>query len=187
VAVFFGLANYSYSFYILRANDVGILIAFIPLIYLVYNIFYAFSAYPAGQFSDRVGRRPVLITAFIMFALLNIAFAYWATSFSLWILFAFYGLFIGLTDGVLKAFVSDLAAKENQGEAFGIYHTIIGLTALIGNLGAGFLWQTWGARIPFLASSVLIVIGAMILWLGFSDHESVKTDNHVSRFKGYRG
>lgn len=187
VAALFGLANYSYSFYILRANDVGILIAFIPLIYLIYNIFYALSAYPAGQLSDRVGRRPVLMTAFAMFALLNIAFAYWATSFSLWILFALYGLFIGLTDGVFKAFVADLAVKESHGEAFGLYHTVIGFTALAGNLGAGWLWQSWGAPTPFLASAALITIGALVLWFGFSDHESIRTEKKPTNFRSYRG
>ena len=187
VAALFGLANYSYSFYILRAHDVGIFIALIPAIYLIYNIFYAFSSYPAGKLSDRIGRSPVLIGAFILFAICNLLFAFAANKTSIWFLFALYGLFIGLTDGVFKAFVSDLAARESQGEAFGLYHTVIGLATLIGNTGAGFLWQWYGAAWPFIISAGLIILAIIVLVFVFYNHESIKTENGARDFRGYRG
>ncbi len=187
VAALFGLANYSYSFYILRASDIGIMIAFIPLIYLIYNIFYALSSYPAGKLSDKIGRAPVLIVAFILFALLNLAFAFMANQLSIWILFALYGLFIGLTDGVFKAFVSDLVSRENQGEGFGLYHTVIGFATLFGNLGAGLIWQVYGAIWPFIVSSILIVLAGSIILVKFFNHTGVKGNYDASHFKGYRG
>src|SRR3989344_1489196 len=187
VATLFGLANYSYSFYILRANDIGLMITFIPLIYLIYNIFYALSSYPAGRLSDKIGRTPVLIAAFILFAALNLAFAFVANQLSIWILFAFYGLFIGLTDGVFKAFVSDLVSREDQGEGFGLYHTVIGFATLFGNLGAGLIWQPYGAIWPFIISAVLIVLAGLIILFKFFNHVGVKGNYDARHFRGYRG
>lgn len=186
VAGLFGLANYSYSFYILKADMLDISIAFIPIIYLLYNIFYAASSYPAGRLSDRIGRTPVLIVAFGLFAIINIAFAYWMQASSLWILFILYGLFVGLTDGVFKAFVSDLAAKENRGEAFGLYHTVIGFSTLIGNTAAGIAWQRYGAPVPFVMSALLIMCAAVLIMVKFYGHESIKITNGAQDFKGYR-
>ncbi|MEK7114826.1 MAG: MFS transporter [Patescibacteria group bacterium] len=186
-AALFGLANYSYSFYILRANDVGVMIAFIPLIYLIYNIFYALSSYPAGRLSDKIGRAPVLIGAFVLFAALNLAFAFEAGKLSIWFLFALYGLFIGLTDGVFKAFVSDLVSRESQGEGFGIYHTVIGFATLFGNLGAGLIWQTYGAIWPFIISAVLIILAGLIILIKFFDHRGMKGNYDIRHFKSYRG
>ena len=186
VICLFGLANYSYSFYILKANELGVALFLIPLVYLIYNIFYAASAYPAGSFSDRIGRMPVLISAFILFALINVGFAYINQAIYLWPLFALYGLFIGLTDGVLKAFVSDLALKESQGEAFGIYYTVLGFATLAGNALAGYLWQSYGSLIPFLLSAFLILAAGVLLWSRFHGYQGVKTANGVQNFKGYR-
>ena len=167
VAAFFGFANYSYSFYILKANELKMAIFLIPVVYLIYNVFYAFSAYPSGKLSDKIGRAPVLVSAFVLFALINVGFAYVSNPIYLWALFACYGLFIGLTDGVLKAFVSDLSLRESHGEAFGIYHTVIGFSTIAGNIIAGFLWQAYGSFWPFMLSAILILIASMMLGLKF--------------------
>ncbi len=186
VASLFGLANYSYAFYILRADDIGMLLFLIPVVYLIYNIFYAVSVYPAGRLSDKVGRRPLLLAAFILFALVNLGFAFMIDSLTVWILFALYGLFIGLTDGVFKAFISDLAAREHQGEAFGIYHTTIGLATLVGNLLGGLVWQLFGAVWPFVLSSVWILIAAFILLAKIEPVAQKKMAFTPDKFKGYR-
>lgn len=174
VAALFGMANYSYAFYILRADDIGLLLFLIPVIYLVYNIFYAASVYPAGLLSDRVGRKPLLLSAFFLFILINLGFAFWAGPISIWFLFALYGLFIGLTDGVFKAFVADLAIQEREGEAFGVYHTVIGLTTLVGNFLGGVIWQFFGAPWPFVISAVWILAAALVLAIKFN-HSGRKT------------
>ena len=186
VAALFGLANYSYSFYILKADELKLAVFLIPLVYLIYNILYAASAYPAGKLSDRIGRTPVLAAAFILFALINVGFAYNQEIVYLWPLFGLYGLFLGLTDGVLKAFVSDLAAKESQGEAFGLYHTVIGFTTLTGNAVGGFIWKLYGSVYPFLLSGFLIALAAILLWLKFYQHNGFKTKTSPQDFKGYR-
>lgn len=187
IAGLFGFANYSYSFYILRANELGVKLFLIPIIYLTYNVFYAISVYPSGAFSDKVGRVPVLLSAFILFALLSIGFAYTSEKIFLWVLFALYGLFIGLTDGVLKAFVSDLALKESRGEAFGIYYTIIGFTTIAGNISAGLIWQNYGSYWAFMLSGGLILVAGFLLWFKFTNHNGSQTSKSIQDFKAYRG
>lgn len=187
IAGLFGLANYSYAFYILRADEIKLNLFLIPVVYLLYNIFYAASAFPAGQLSDYWGRRPVLLAAFGLFAVINLAFAFAATTITIWFLFAFYGLFIGLTDGVFKAFVADLAAQERRGEAFGLYHMIVGLATLLGNFIGGGLWQLYGAAWPFTLSAVFISAAGVILLVFFGNHSQLKSNFLADSFKGYRG
>lgn len=188
VAAFFGLANYSYAFYILRADDVGILLFLIPLIYLVYNVFYAASSYPSGAWSDKLGRKALLLFAFILFALVNMGFAFFADKNTIWILFALYGLFIGMTDGVLRALVADLSLAERHGEAFGMYHMVVGLTTLTGNLIGGFLWQNYGPEWPFVLSALFIIVASAILLFVLKRPESeLRVVADLSRFRAYRG
>lgn len=186
VASLFGLANYSYAFYILRADDIGIMLFLIPVVYLIYNIFYAASVYPAGKLSDKIGRKPLLLSAFVLFALVNLGFAFVINDITVWVLFALYGLFIGLTDGVFKAFISDLAVREHRGEAFGIYHTTIGLATLGGNVLGGLVWQLFGAIWPFILSSVWILIAAFVLLTKVQPVAQKKEAFTADRFRGYR-
>lgn len=186
VASLFGLANYSYAFYILRADDIGIMLFLIPVVYLIYNIFYAASVYPAGKLSDKIGRKPLLLSAFVLFALVNLGFAFVINDITVWVLFALYGLFIGLTDGVFKAFISDLAVREHRGEAFGIYHTTIGLATLGGNVLGGLVWQLFGAIWPFILSSVWILIAAFVLLTKVQPVAQKKEVFTADRFRGYR-
>ena len=187
VASLFGLANYSYAFYILRADDIGLVLFLIPVVYLIYNIFYALSVYPAGRLSDKIGRKPLLLAAFVLFALVNLGFAFMIDSLTVWILFALYGLFIGLTDGVFKAFISDLAAREHRGEAFGIYHTTIGVATLGGNLIGGIVWQLYGAIWPFVLSSIWILMAAFVLLTKVPPAAQKKIAFTSEKFRGYRG
>ena len=163
VIAFFSLANFSYAFFILRAKDVGLLIALIPLVYLVYNVFYAFFSIPAGKVSDKIGRKKVLVSGLMLFALTALGFAFFADTATIWVLFALYGLFMAVTDGVSRAYVSDLAAEEKRGTALGAYHTIVGITVLPANLIGGLLWQKINVQAPFVYAAVLSLISAILL------------------------
>ncbi len=186
-AALFGLANYSYAFYILRADDIGLLIFLIPVVYLLYNIFYAVSVYPAGKLSDRVGRKPLLLSAFILFAAINLGFAFAANQITIWLLFALYGLFIGLTDAVFKAFVADLVAQERRGEGFGIYYTVIGLATLLGNFLGGLVWQIFGAPWPFVLSAVFILLaGVVLVRVRHQKDQATVISVSAKNFKAYR-
>ena len=163
VIAFFGLANFSYAFFILRARDVGIAIALIPLVYLVYNLFYAFFSIPAGRISDRIGRKTVLASGLVLFALASLGFAFFATAVSIWILFALYGLFMAVTDGVSRAYVSDLTTEDERGTALGAYHTIVGIAVLPANFIGGILWQKINVQAPFLYAAALALTSAILL------------------------
>lgn len=187
IAGLFGFANYSYAFYILRADDIGIALFLIPVVYLIYNMCYALSAFPAGSLSDRFGRVALLVIAFGLFALVNIGFAYGAGTLSIWFLFGLYGLFIGLTDGVFKAFVTDLVAQERRGEGLGLYHMVVGLSVMAGNIVGGVLWYAYGVEIPFLLSASVIVCAGMMLVVYFRDHVGEPVHVNAHSFRGYRG
>ncbi|MBD3262922.1 MFS transporter [Candidatus Woesearchaeota archaeon] len=158
------MAHFSYSFYILRAQSLGIALVMIPLVYLAFNIFYAGFAYQAGRISDRIGRKKMIIAGYLLFAFVSIGFAY-ATQQTIWFLFPLYGIFMAATDGVTRAYVSDLAPTHKRGTALGIYHTATGLAMLPAGLIAGFLWDFVSLDAPFLFSGAVALIAVLLLIL----------------------
>jgi len=163
VIAFFNLANFSYAFFLLRANDIGLALFLIPLVYLVYNMVYAGFSIPMGKLSDRIGRKPILITGFLLFGITSLGFGFIATSITIWPLFALYGLFMAITEGVSRAYVSDLAVSNKRGLAFGTYHAIVGITVLPANLIGGFLWYKISVQAPFIYAAVFSIISALLM------------------------
>jgi len=159
------LARFSEAFLILRAENVGLAIKFVPLVMVVMNVVYAFSAYPAGVLSDRVGRRGVigigclaLIAADIVLAL---ASGIWAVAVGV----GFWGLHMGLTQGLLTAMVTDTTPPEMRGTAFGVFNLASGIAMLFASLIAGLLWDRYGPFATFFAGAgftIVALIGLMI-------------------------
>jgi MFS family permease len=146
VAAIFALGNFSYMFFVLRAqylfeeNSVWRTTAPI-LLYVLFNIFQSVMAVPLGLVSDRIGRQEVLIFGFGLFAAVSFGFAF-CNSLPLYvILFALYGVVFAAVDGTERALVSDLAGPESRATALGTYSTITGMAALPAGLIAGFLWD----------------------------------------------
>ncbi len=160
---FFNLANFSYAFFILRANDVGISLALIPIIYLVYNIVYAVFSIPIGRWSDFFKKKTILIFGILLFALVSLGFAFFANSFTIWFLFAFYGLFMAFTDAVSRAYVSNLSNENERGFTLGTYHAIVGITVLPANSIGGLLWYLLGVESPFIYAFILSIISVFLL------------------------
>ncbi len=160
----FNLAHFSYAFFILRASNIGVALALIPILYLVYNIFYAVLAMPAGRLSDRLGRKNVLSAGLLLFSAVSLGFAFWANSASMWVLFALYGIFMAVTDGVSRAYVSDLAKSEKRGLALGAYHAIDGITVLPANIIGGFLWASFSPEAPFIYAAGISAVSAFLLF-----------------------
>ena len=192
VLFLFGLINFSYAFYLLRGEKF-LPLALLPLLYLIYNAFYALSAYPAGRLSDRFGRIPVLVFGFLLLALVNFAFAISSHPFFLpflifyfFVIFAVYGGFISIVDGVLRAFVADLVEEKKQGQAFGVYHAIFGFSVLPANLIGGFLWDFISPAAPFIMGAAISGILAIFFPLLFRRHFSKTSQTGAEFFKGYR-
>jgi len=159
----FGVAHFSYSFYILRAQELGVAILMIPILYLTYNITYASFAYHAGAVSDKVGRKFMLVIGYMLFSFVSVAFALSNALDFIWVLFPLYGVFMAITEGVTRAYVADLAPANKKGTALGIYHTVSGLSMLPAGIIAGFLWDKISMQAPFLFSGIVALISVVLL------------------------
>jgi MFS family permease len=150
VAALFSLGNSSDVFLILRAQNVGIPLAVIPLVYLVFNVVYGLGALPAGILSDRIGPKPIIFLSFILFGLIYLGFAQAERPVHIWCLFIAYGVFMAMTEGVQKAFLATIIPQEFKATGFGLYNTLVGLAVLPASLIAGFLWDRVGPPATFL-------------------------------------
>lgn len=162
VALVLTVARFSEAFLVLRAESVGLPIAFVPLVFVVMNAVYALSAYPAGVLSDRLDRRTILGVGFAILiaadVVLALANAVWAVMAGV----VLWGLHMGLTQGLLAAMVADTTPPEIRGTAFGIFNLATGVAMLGGNLIAGLLWDQYGPSATFLAGAgftVLALVG----------------------------
>ena len=123
---------------------------------------YARASTPAGALSDRVGRRGVIIGGYAVFALVYLGVAGASTIWHVWLLFAAYGLYYGLTEGVQRAYAADLVPAHLRGTAFGVYHTLTGLALFPASVVAGWLWQTIGVPAPFIYGAVMSGLAVVI-------------------------
>ena len=165
VVVIFNLGNSSDAFLLLRSQQVGINNTFIPLAFMVMNFTYFLSAYPAGAISDRLGRYGLITAGFMLYALIYCGFAYAETSWEIWILFAGYGLYQGMSKGVLLAAIGDRVPTELRGTAFGTIALATGIVLFPANFMAGWLWENVSYQAPFLFGSVLSILAALLLLL----------------------
>ncbi len=186
IMLLFNAAGFSYAFFILRAQNIGFAIKLIPILYLIYNIFYAFSAYPAGKISDHFGRNTVLAAGFMLFAITSIGFGFFANDATLWLLFAMYGVFIGLTDGVARAVVADLSSEKETGTAFGVYHMLVGLTIFPANMIGGLLWKYVSPTAPFVYAAIMACIATIAILLFHHQQKIKKVQMSMQNFKAYR-
>ena len=165
----FDLGNSSDAFLILRAQERGMTVIGILLMLASFNLVYALTAAPAGDLSDRIGRRKVIIGGWIVYGLIYLGFALAQKPWHVWALYIAYGLYYGLAYGTAKAMVADLVKPEMRGTAYGTYNAILGLIDFPASLIAGFLWQGLGAwqgfgpAAPFFFGSALAFLAAIFL------------------------
>jgi MFS family permease len=160
VVALFTLGNSSDAFALLRAQEVGVPVAALPLLWFGFNAVYTAVAYVGGGWSDRVGRRRVLVLGLAVYALAYGGFALAGAVGHVLIAFALYGVYYGLTEGVLRAAVSDVVPAEQRGTAYGVYYALTGVLALVASLGAGWLWDAFGPAVPFGVGAVLALAAA---------------------------
>jgi MFS family permease len=163
VSTLFTVGNFSDAFLALRAQDVGMLSAFIPLAFFALNISSSVFSIPIGMLSDRIGRRPVLISGFFIFAVIYFGFGAAKNVSFIWVLFVLYGLYYAFTEGIQKAYIADLVPEGQRGTAMGTYNAMTGLAALPASILAGFLWQSFGPLAAFSTSSGIAIIAAILM------------------------
>ncbi len=173
VVILFTLSNSSDTFLIFRANEVGVSIAMVPLLWMVLHFVKALLSIPGGIWSDKVGRKLVIITGWIVYALIYLGFGFATRLWHIWLLFALYGIYFALTEGVEKAFVSDLSPKDYQGTAFGLFNLSIGIAAFPSSVIFGFIYQSLGGKFAFIYGASLALLSSILLLFV---NEKVKKD-----------
>ena len=159
----FGLGNSSDAFLLLRAQELGFASSQVLLLYAVFNMVEVSLGLAVGNLSDRVGRRPLLASGYLVFALVYLGFAIAPSAAAIWPLFMLYGLYSTLTRGVQKAFVADLVHPDRRGAEIGTFYLVVGLVALPASLVAGWLYTQVGVAAPFYLSAAIAAIAALLL------------------------
>ena len=161
VLFIFTLGNSTDAFLLLRAAKLGVPAALIPILWAVLHVVKSASSTPGGALSDRLGRKPLLVSGWLLYAAVYFGFARAQVEWHAWALFAIYGIYFGLTEGVEKALVADLVPAERRGTAFGWYNLAIGLGALPASLLFGAIWDRAGAPAAFLFGASLALVAAI--------------------------
>lgn len=163
VLLLFTLGNSSDAFILLRASQLGVSAALLPIIWAMLHVVKSATSTPSGALSDRVGRVPLIVAGWLIFAAVYLAFGRATQSWQAWALFAVYGTYFGLTEGVEKALVADLVPADKRGAGFGWYNLAIGLGALPASVIFGAVWDRWGAATAFEMGAGLSAAAAVTL------------------------
>jgi MFS family permease len=164
VASVFALANSSDAFLLLRAQSLGVQIMIIPLIWAFLHLVKSATSIWGGKLSDRIGRLPVLVLGWSLYAAVYAGFAFIHSPGAVWALFLAYGLFYGLTEGASKAVIADMIPAGQRGTAFGFWGMLEGVLLLAASLLTGWLWDLTGSpKVPLVLSGVLSLLAALFL------------------------
>jgi MFS family permease len=159
----FYLGHFGYAFLLLRAKDIGLTDQTAILLYVLFYVVYVIAAIPAGMLSDRVGRKPVLMASYLIFAVVSLGLIFTTSLHSVLPFFAIYGMSFAMFDGVQRAYVVDFAPEHLRATALGTFHAAVGLVALPGGYVAGMLWDTIGPEATFVYGLALAVISSLLL------------------------
>ncbi len=164
-SILFALATFSYSLLILYSATFGYTVLQQTLLYLLFTVVYAVTAYPFGRLSDSVGRRPILVAAFIFLILT----AVWGSVFTIDMLtviplFIFFGMMNGALDPVQTSYVADLVEEERRASIIGAFQMSVGIAALPAGMIIGFLWDSLNIQMVFLYSIIISFIALLLLF-----------------------
>jgi MFS family permease len=165
----FDLGNSSDAFLVLRAQERGGSITGVLGMLAVFNLVYALTSTPAGRLSDRIGRRRLIISGWLLYAAVYLGFGLAQTVWQVWALYGLYGLYYGLAYGTARAMIADLVPEAVRGTAYGVYSAVLSILDFPASVIAGVLWQgigSWtgfGASAPFLFGGALALLAALLL------------------------
>jgi MFS family permease len=162
VSTIFSLGNFGYAFLIVRSNKLGYPDTTTLLLYILFYIIYTLFTIPAGMLSDKIGRKPVLIIGYLVFAATALCLIFTSQLYMLIFIFILYGIFFGFIDGVQRAFVVDLAPPDLKGTALGTFHTATGLIALPAGIIAGSLWDAFSPQATFIFALCLALCSLLM-------------------------
>ncbi len=157
----FTLARFSEAFLVLRAQDVGLALRYVPLVLVIMNVVYTATAYPAGVAADLLSSRTLLVVGLAMLVAADVLFAAATSPSFAFIGSALWGAHMGLTQGLFAKLVADTAPIELRGTAFGIFNLVAGGALFLASVVAGALWSTFGAPVTFLAGAAFALVAAL--------------------------
>ena len=163
VLALFTLGNSSDAFLLLRAQEAGIALPLIPILWAALHVVKSSASTAGGALSDRIGRRPAIAAGWLLYAACYAGLAVASRPWEAWALFGVYGLFTALTEGPERALVADLAPAQGRGAAFGAFHAVTGVMLLPASLLTGLLWQSFGAAAALLTGAGLALTAAVLL------------------------
>jgi len=140
---------------LLRASNIGLEFNTAIFLYVLFYTIYTIFIIPASILSDKIGRKPVIVTGYILFGVTSIGLFFTNNYSMILIMFVIYGIFYAFIDGVQRAFVVDLAPPDLKATALGTFHTAIGIVALPGGLILGLIWDAVSPEIMFIYASIL--------------------------------
>jgi MFS family permease len=170
VLALFTLSNSSDSFLILRAMNSGVSVATVPLLWAAHHGSKVLSSLFGGDLSDRLGRKRLIVSGWVLYAAVYAGFAFATNTASLWILFLIYGIYFGLAEGAEKALVADLVRPEQRGTAYGLYNLAFGVTVFPASFLMGMIWDWKGPTVAFLVSAVMGATAAVLLLIFVRPH-----------------
>ena len=161
----FTLARFSEAFLVLRAQQLGLAVSFVPLVLVVMNVVYALSAYPSGRLADRMSHKKLLAAGLVVLILADIVLAQARGLAAVGVGVALWGLHMGMTQGLLAAMVAGAAPAHLRGTAFGFFNLVSGVAMLIASVLAGLLWDELGASVTFYAGAAFSMLALAMLIL----------------------
>lgn len=170
VLALFTLSNSSDSFLILRAREAGVSVVMIPLLWAAHHASKVLSSLLGGDLSDRLGRKRLIVSGWVLYAAVYAGFGFATQTVSLWILFLIYGIYFGLSEGAEKALVADLVRPEQRGTAYGLYNLAFGVTVFPASFLMGMIWDWKGPTVAFLVSAVMGATAAVLLLIFVRPH-----------------
>jgi MFS family permease len=163
ILVVFTLSNSTDAFLILKAQNSGVALVYIPLLWMVLHLSKVVSSLVFGGMSDRVGRKKLIFCGWMLYGLVYLGFAFVSGVVPALLLFLLYGVFFGLTEGVEKALVADLVPKKMHGTAFGLYNLAFGIAVFPASLLFGFVWYRFSDQAAFILSALISIIAALMI------------------------
>jgi len=165
VLFLFTLSTSTDAFLLLRASQLGVSTTMVPILWAMLHVVKSGSTLAGGALSDRLGRRPLILGGWSVYALAYLGFALATVQWHAWALFLVYGLYFGFTEGPEKALVADLAPASRRGAAFGWFNAAVGLAALPASVIFGIVWDKWGAQTAFVMGAAIAALASILFVL----------------------
>ncbi len=158
----FTLSNSTDAFLLLKAQELGVKSSMLPILWMLLHIAKVISSLIGGDFSDKIGRKRIILSGWMLYALVYFGFAFVNSEWQIWLLFFIYGFYFGFTEGTERAFVADLIPEEKRGTAFGLYALAFSITVFPASVIFGAIWNFAGPTPAFLFGSTLSLLAAIL-------------------------